>query len=124
MFSRFVGQSAALRIAGKRLDEYFLRIPEQVPDAARDPLERVFRFSRTRRLVVTEEGRLGLGPVAAKRGDVMCVLLGCSVPMVLRPCGAEEYRIVGVAYVHGIMEGEVIEWLGRGERRFEAIAIC
>lgn len=37
-----------------------------------------------RTLFITEEGYIGLGPTTTKAGDGICVILGCSVPLVLR----------------------------------------
>ena len=78
-----------------------------------------------RRLIQLELGHIGLGPELAKKGDVACILFGCSVPVLLRKfvnheavkCSASgdlenhesddvHYEIVGEAYVHGYMEGE------------------
>jgi hypothetical protein len=40
-------------------------------------------------------------------GDEVWVLGGAATPYVLRPIGGGRYRLVGDAYVHGIMHGEV-----------------
>ncbi len=51
----------------------------------------------------------GVGPGGSERGDLVCVLLGCSVPVVLGKATRKGlYRVVGEAYVHGIMEGETM----------------
>ena len=40
-------------------------------------------------------------------GDVICVLFWCSFPVILRRVGeSENGRVVGEAYIHGVMEGE------------------
>ncbi|KAI0858993.1 heterokaryon incompatibility protein-domain-containing protein [Xylaria cubensis] len=57
----------------------------------------------------------------AKKGDVVVLLQGSAVPFVLRPVNITEYkqgggsvqvddawRLVGTAYVHGIMDGEAV----------------
>lgn len=45
----------------------------------------------------------------------MCVLLGCRVPMILRP--VEDYfEVVGEVYCEGIMIGEAMKALAGGER--------
>jgi hypothetical protein len=45
-----------------------------------------------------------------KPGDVVCVLFGGGTPYVLRPTAtADEYLFLGSAYIHGIMDGEVID---------------
>lgn len=60
-----------------------------------------------RRLFGTENGRMGLGPAAAKVGDSIAILLGCSTPMVLRETGGG-WQLVGECYVHGAMQGELL----------------
>ena len=53
----------------------------------------------------------GLAPESARGGDVICVLLGCSVPVILRPCHSlrrDYFEFVGEAYVYGIMDGEAL----------------
>ncbi|KKY39810.1 hypothetical protein UCDDA912_g00125 [Diaporthe ampelina] len=43
------------------------------------------------------------------KGDVVAVLVGCSVPVILRnTAGTEEYEIVGEAFMPGFMNGEAI----------------
>jgi hypothetical protein len=55
---------------------------------------------------------MGLIPQFAKVGDMVCVLYGCSVPVVLRkhPCdlSGHYWQLIGEAYVHGFMDGEGI----------------
>lgn len=68
--------------------------------------------STDQRLAVTRRGLLALVPLCARVGDVVTVLAGSSVPHILRPAnGGEElhFLLVGAAYVHGVMEGEVLK---------------
>lgn len=71
-----------------------------------------------RRLFGTQDGRMGLGAPAAKVGDSIAILKGCNTPMVLRRL-KEGWAIVGECYVHGIMNGEVLE----GEHKVTDIKI-
>ena len=41
-------------------------------------------------------------------GDVVVILYGGRFPFILRPNG-EEHELVGYAFVHGIMKGEMME---------------
>ena len=41
-------------------------------------------------------------------GDELCILYGCSVPVILRKSGAY-YTVIGEAYLHGVMDGEAIK---------------
>ncbi|KAI1162159.1 heterokaryon incompatibility protein-domain-containing protein [Nemania serpens] len=63
-----------------------------------------------------------LGPAALEVGDVVCVLFGGKVPFCLRPAG-ERYLLVGECYVHGLMKGEAIDMLTRGELHKKVFAI-
>ena len=64
------------------------------------------RFSiRGRPLLTTDDGHIGLAPIAAKPGDKVCVLLGCQTPLILRPCGDGYYKVVGECYIDGFMDG-------------------
>jgi hypothetical protein len=58
-----------------------------------------------RKLLLTDDGYVGLGPEITQRGDLVCVLSDLVMPIVLRPSD-HGYRVVGEAYVHGIMFGE------------------
>jgi hypothetical protein len=45
----------------------------------------------------------------AEVGDKLVVAKGGRVPLVLRGDGGTQYRLVGEAYAHGIMNGEEFE---------------
>jgi hypothetical protein len=60
------------------------------------------------RSFLTERGYLCMGPGPAKEQDLVVVLLGVSVPLVIRAREDGRYQLVGPAYVNGIMEGEFI----------------
>lgn len=57
----------------------------------------------------TNKGYIGIGPASVEQGDLAVVLLGCEVPFLLRKENAVTYRLVGEAYVHGVMFGELFE---------------
>ncbi|KAK5110699.1 hypothetical protein LTR85_000742 [Meristemomyces frigidus] len=54
------------------------------------------------------EGLLGLAPKAAKEGDRICILKGCSVPVVLHPI-QDHYSFVGECYLHTMMDGKAMD---------------
>lgn len=61
----------------------------------------------------TAKGRMALLPVNAVEGDRICVLFGCSSPLLLlpHPTRSGAYISRGEAFVHGFMFGEAIrEW--------------
>lgn len=53
----------------------------------------------------------GLTPKESKEGDIICVLFGCSVPVVLRQHGKgtlNTFHMIGECFVYGIMDGEAV----------------
>jgi len=56
---------------------------------------------------------IGVAPETAEEGDYICVLLGCKVPVILRPVG-DKFKIIGDAYVNGFMNGEALNGVGDG----------
>ncbi|MCJ1395419.1 hypothetical protein MMC18_008305 [Xylographa bjoerkii] len=79
-------------------------------------LERVRDITWNRRLTRTRNGRLGLLPAGAEALDLVCVLQGCSVPVLLRPLDVmvgDGFELIGECYIDGIMEGEAVEGFGR-----------
>ncbi|KAJ9608440.1 hypothetical protein H2200_007428 [Cladophialophora chaetospira] len=64
-----------------------------------------------RRLFITKRGYLGLGPYHMQLADLVCILFGGDTPYILRKSSSLTYRFIGQCYVHGIMNGEVVdEW--------------
>ena len=70
----------------------------------------------------TEKGYIGLGPLATEVGDLVCVLEGHKAPVILHRRGSH-YIFVGDCDVVGIMNGEVLEAVKRGEAEITEIEI-
>jgi len=70
-----------------------------------------------KRLVVTDLGLLGMAPREARKGDAVCVLFGCNIPLALRPVHQEAgtFEIIGECYVDGKMNGEVLKEISAGK---------
>ncbi|KAI1119980.1 hypothetical protein F5Y10DRAFT_259282 [Nemania abortiva] len=69
------------------------------------------RTYENRRLFISEEGGVGLSPPNIDVEDVICVPLGCSTPVILRPWNRGEYKFVCDAYIDGYMYGQAdTEW--------------
>lgn len=107
--------NAELAVRGASLMEH-VRAATPAPERAGTPGKHtlwraaestVGEWPRDCRLVVTEQGQLGMAPGAARKGDVVFVLVGCSVPVVLRRSdGDEAYVVVGECFLPGFMKGE------------------
>lgn len=63
--------------------------------------------SRDSTMFNTSSGNIGICPRITQRGDVVAVVRGCRVPVLLREQG-KYFRLVGPAYVSGIMQGEAL----------------
>lgn len=65
---------------------------------------------RNLKFCLTKTGYLGLVPLSAEVGDVVCTVHASSVRFLLRLCKDIEgaFRLVGKCCVHGIMEGEAM----------------
>jgi hypothetical protein len=53
----------------------------------------------------------GLASHYAKQNDIVCIIFGCSAPVLLRKYGdsdSDGFKFVGECYVHGHMDGEAI----------------
>ncbi|KAI0839984.1 HET-domain-containing protein [Hypoxylon sp. FL0890] len=55
-----------------------------------------------------QNGYMGTIRAEPREGDEVFVILGCDIPMLLRPTPTGEYEVIGDCYVHGIMDGEAI----------------
>jgi hypothetical protein len=79
--------------------------------------ESITLFTMTyRRTFATDIGHFGSGPQGLQLGDSVWAIAGCSVPLILRKISEDDqdYRLIGEAYVHGVMNGEAVsedsEW--------------
>ena len=63
-------------------------------------------YAQGRALITTSAGQIGLGPDDTQAGDKVCILLGCSHPLVLHPSAGEVWQVVGPCDIHGLMSGE------------------
>lgn len=77
---------------------------------------------KARRLMVTDNGLVGMGPCRAREGDVVVVLGACSIPLVLRITGEPKaYQVIGEAYLHGYMNGEASDLVEEGRKGMQRI---
>jgi len=70
--------------------------------------ERYFDIATKRlMLFVTSSGFLGLALDRVEEGDVIVLVHGCESPIVLRQVAEDRYTFQGLAFLNGIMEGEL-----------------
>ena len=89
----------------------------------------VTQFRRWR-FFITPNKIMGVAPVAARSDDTLCLLVGGTVPFILRRVSEEgteqkEYKLIGPAYLHGYMSGQAIVEIFKGKRgaKFDIINI-
>jgi len=68
------------------------------------------------------KGYIGLADSRAMPTDCICVVLGATVPLILRH-QENHYVLIGEAYVHGFMYGEAIEMMRSGSLEVKTIDI-
>ena len=72
-------------------------------------LETFQMAAKARVFFTTEKKSMGLAPKVAIEGDFVCVLYGCSIPLVIRKRETvDQYQLIGECYAHGIMDGEAM----------------
>lgn len=75
---------------------------------------RSFEFSYNltgtgRKLFLTTQGHVGIGPARMTTTDVIIIAFGGKTPYVLRPVpGTQDYTLLGDCYIYGYMHGEAM----------------
>ena len=78
--------------------------------------------SSNRSFFTTECSHMGIGPYRAQSGDVVALLFGSPLFVILRQVGATDvYQLIGDAYFHGAMQGELVRERAEGE--FELLTL-
>ena len=120
--------NSSLLVRGRTLEEHYRVLqPRPLPsmeDFRHGSLNKFYRrfidttATMARRLSITENGHFGMAACRAAKGDVVCVLFGCSVPVLLREQETGTYQFIGECYLDGYMNGEALD-RGRGLREVE-----
>jgi hypothetical protein len=59
---------------------------------------------------VTKNGYFGVGTQCLRRDDTIWIVPGCPIPLILRRIEkSAHYQLVGSSYVHGFMNGEILQ---------------
>jgi hypothetical protein len=85
----------------------------------------LIRACHKRRFAYTRGGWMGLVPEAAQPGDSVAAILGRQVLYIFRSSGTGtgRFQLVGEAYFHGMMDGEAMKMVDRGERAIYEIVL-
>ena len=109
---------SAVNFLEKLMADHEISQDDLVPGtAASNFLLSVFNQTIDRHLFRASNGYIGIGPSWAEPGDLICVLLGCDAPMLLRPVGGgpddgdsktQKYKVVSKCFVLGLSQGEAV----------------
>ncbi len=86
------------------IDEYNLELLVE----NRNYLNRVSAALSGGKFVISHDGYIGLAPRAVEPGDQICIVLGCTMLLILRPDEYGRHSVVGPCYVHGLMDGAAL----------------
>jgi hypothetical protein len=131
--TQFRSRNKALDIFGTRLGD-ILKSPSLVSNVRNgakkwaDAASCARKTLEYRRLVTTRKGYLGVVPAGARSGDVVAILAGAEMVVILRPVGENQgndlHRVVGLGYVHGLMDTEVMDMLKVRKVEVQDIKLC
>ncbi|RYP92168.1 hypothetical protein DL770_001675 [Monosporascus sp. CRB-9-2] len=132
-WERWRGANDTLGVGDLALHGYFDdNIPPGAEEADYDEVYGAFdRSCKERRLMLTKRGFVGWAPDnmygkhqdQTRVGDVICIIYGCSVPLIVRPLGGR-LQVVGEAYVQGFMDSEALALLRSGECAERIFTFC
>jgi hypothetical protein len=91
----------------------------EIPSESNSYKDHLSVMSPGRTIGLTGGGYLALLPKSVMAGDLVCIFLGCNVPLVLRRAQPRHFILIGDCYVHDVMNGEVIEDLEKGTYQLE-----
>ncbi|KAM0146944.1 hypothetical protein ACHAQE_010483 [Botrytis cinerea] len=80
-----------------------------VQTAAYASYKNAMSYQQNRRPFISEQGYVGLVPGHSLPGDIIVIIFGMVQPSVVRSVGEDRWELIGEAYVHGIMDGEIMK---------------
>ncbi|KAI0023450.1 hypothetical protein F4780DRAFT_81371 [Xylariomycetidae sp. FL0641] len=108
------------RLSKNSIDKILLKLGGmKLQDATKESLEKLelveyhgemkLLGSGRRPFSIRDGKQIGLAPRQTQPGDVVYIIAGAVVPFIFRRGGDEQLRMIGEAYVHSIMDGEVMK---------------
>lgn len=127
LFEQFRRALGPFRVGGRPIKEYFPQELLPCPPGLNlsHDFEVIAANSMYRSLVTMDTGHVGFAPTNVQRNDKVFVLIGCSIPVILRPDETGDYyKVVAECYMDGFMTGEAFEALDTGEYQLQTITLC
>lgn len=105
-----------LRAEDKTAENYY-KLQEDLCELQQHSLH-----TQCKRIVYTENGKIGLAPQMACLNDVICILHGSKTPIVLRrSLTGPDWLVIGQCYLEDVMHGEAVTWQEDEADTFELI---
>lgn len=102
----FIGTMAAMKDMG-RLHDLSASVDQIDVDRETTKFgQQAYDIMDNRRLFIADTGYVGCGDARLSVGDFIVVIAGSCTPFLLRHGSSGRYKLIGEAYVHGIMFGE------------------
>lgn len=83
--------------------------PPEMLSMTLDGFRSCIQVSWGKRFAILDSGHIGIVPQHALVGDMVAIVLGCTMPLVLRPTNVMSANFVGESYIHGVMDGELMD---------------
>ncbi|KAH8176345.1 heterokaryon incompatibility protein (HET) domain-containing protein [Sarocladium implicatum] len=79
--------------------------------------------SRESSAVQTRDGYIGWAPIGTVPSDIVAVVLGCSMPLVMRHVHDSKYQLIGACWIFGMMNGEAVTAVKEGEKSVQTFEL-
>lgn len=86
-----------------------------------DYMNKINTACSNRTFFTTLDGRIGLGPSNLEIGDTVCMFCNTFSPFIIRSRVSGHSELIGEAYVHGLMYGEIFD--EKDEENLETILL-
>ncbi|OAL43476.1 HET domain-containing protein [Pyrenochaeta sp. DS3sAY3a] len=77
-------------------------------------------FCHHRAFILTSDGHIGISSLGTQPGDTVAVIFGGGVPYVIRK-SSDHFLFVSEAYIHGLMNGEMVQQWREGQLEEEVL---
>ena len=71
---------------------------------------------------ISRSGYMGLASTSPRAGDLMCLIPGCTVPLLIRKQG-DHHILVSDCFVWGLMDGKAFEGKDEGDIQWETFRL-
>lgn len=104
------------------LGDFNTTIPEYDISFAERLIHPVARLSNGRKLIRLSPHAVGMASAYVEVGDRVCVVLGCSVPIIFHREG-DHFLNLGDTFIDGFMNGEATDGISDGKYKLQTFEL-